>query len=189
MPLRNEFNLMRSDEGAGYKAGYGAEGGHGGVRGGGDFPRERFADDGEREDADDAESAKNRDHVGKRDAVGHGDVSDGNVQGHWHGKKCRDECDQKNAADGDLGNERLSGKKFDDECAEDGREEHQRKRETENVPEAFDVGESRAEQGLGPGFRNRDFDGAGNGGGFRSLKRSGGGSESQDQEKNGGEFD
>src|ERR1700704_5772868 len=69
-----------SVEGAGEEARESTEGRHGGVRCGSYSPGDGLTDDGKRKDADDAEGAKNRHDVRKRDAFGHGDVGDGNVE-------------------------------------------------------------------------------------------------------------
>ena len=107
--------FLGSAEDAGKKAGEGAEGGDGGVGCCGYFPGNGLADDGKRKDADDAEGAKNRYDIRKGDTFGHGDVGDGNVEGHRDRKKRSDEGDEKDAADGSLRDERLGRKKFDDE--------------------------------------------------------------------------
>jgi hypothetical protein len=73
--------------------------------------------------------------------LSHGNVSDGDVKGHRDGKERGDEND---AADSGLGDERLWRKKFDNEGAKDGREDHQGEGDTENVPEAL---EERADSG------------------------------------------
>ena len=51
------------------------------------------------------------------------------------GRSSSDERDEKNAAYRDRGEERLGGEEFNEQSAEKGCEQHQRKRDAEHVPE------------------------------------------------------
>jgi len=66
----------------GKKAGESAGGRDGGIGCGGYFPGDGLAYNGKGKDADDAEGAKDRDDVRKRDTFGHGNVGDGDVEGY-----------------------------------------------------------------------------------------------------------
>jgi hypothetical protein len=83
-----------SEEDACEKAGHGAQGYDRGVGCGSYFPGDGFADDGKREDANNAYGAEDCYDVGKRDAFGHGDVGDGNVEGHGNWKESSDESNK-----------------------------------------------------------------------------------------------
>src|SRR5713226_6091341 len=147
------------------KASESAEGRDGSIGCGGHFPGHGLANDGKRKDADDAEGAKNRYDVGKRDTFGHGNVGDGDVEGHRDRKERSDKGDENDATNGGLRDERLRRKKFDDERAKDGSENHQRKGDTEDVPEAPAERARGGNERLRPSLRGGDFDGASNGGG------------------------
>src|SRR5260370_38135011 len=105
---------------AGKEARVGAGGGCGGVGGGRYFPGDGLADDGKREDADDAEGAKYGHDVRKRDTFGHGNVGDGDVEGHGDWKKRSDQGDEKEATDGGLRGEGRGRKKYGDKWREEG---------------------------------------------------------------------
>ena len=171
------------------KTSEGAEGGDGGVGCGRYFPGDGLANDGKREDADDAEGAKYGHDVRKRDTLGHGNVGDGDVEGHGDWKKRSDQGDEKDATDGGLRDERLGRKKFDDECAEDGGENHQRKGDTENVPETLGERARGGNERLRPIFRDGDFDGASNGGHRDALAGSHCRGKHENEEENGGELE
>ena len=141
---------MESREGASKKASNRAEGRDSGVGCGSNLPGDSFADDGKREDADDAEGAEDGYYVRERNAFGHCDVGDGNVKGHGNGEKGTDEGDEKNSADGGLGDEGLRGEKFNDERAEDGGENHQREGDAKNVPETSEERTDRGNERLHP---------------------------------------
>ena len=70
------------------KAGESAGGRDGGIGCGGYFPGDGLAYEGKGKDADDAEGAKDRDDVRKRDTFGHGNVGDGDVEGYaWWSRR------------------------------------------------------------------------------------------------------
>src|SRR5208282_510483 len=88
-----------------------------------------------------------------------------------------------------LGDKSLGGEKLYDERAEEGGEEHQRKGDAENIPEAFEERANGGDEGLRPGLRNRDFDGTREAGTRVCLTRRYDRSKDEDQEENRGELE
>src|SRR6516162_5444344 len=105
------------------------------------------------------------------------------------GRSSSDERDEKNAAYRDRGEERLGGKEFNEQSAEKGCKQHQRKRDAEHVPETPCIGPSDSQESLGPRFGDRDFESARERSSTGQRARRHRRSKNEDEEKHRGELE